>query len=68
MANAKKVTVHLPSDLLAKAQKSTGQGITETIRLGLQLLAASKSYDSLRRLRGKVKFSVDVRRLKADRR
>jgi hypothetical protein len=68
MAIAKKVTVHLPEDLLMKAQKSTGQGITETIRQGLQLVAASESYEALRRLRGKVKFSIDLPRLRDDRR
>lgn len=68
MANAKKITVHVPEDLLTQAQKSTGQGITETIRRGLQLVAASESYEGLRRLRGKVKFSMDFKRLREDRR
>ena len=67
MGNAKKITVHVQEDLLRKAQKSTGQGITETIRRGLQLIAASESYEALRRLRGKVRFSIDVERLREDR-
>jgi hypothetical protein len=67
MSNAKKITVHVPEDLLMKAQKSTGQGITETIRRGLQLVAASESYEGLRRLRGKVKFSVNLQKLREDR-
>lgn len=67
MASAKKITVHVPEDLLNKAQKSTGQGITETIRRGLQLVAASESYEALRRLRGKVQFSADLRKLRDDR-
>lgn len=68
MANAKKITVHVQEDLLKKAQKSTGQGITETIRRGLQLVAASESFEALRRLRGKVKFSTELARLREDRR
>ena len=68
MTTAKKITVHVQEDLLKKAQKSTGQGITETIRRGLQLVAASESYEALRRLRGKVKFSIDLKSLKEDRR
>ncbi len=68
MGNAKKITVHVQEELLKKAQKSTGQGITETIRRGLQLVAASESYEALRRLRGKVKFSVDLKSLREDRR
>jgi hypothetical protein len=67
MTAAKKVTVHLPEDLLARAQESTGQGITETIRRGLQLIAASESYEKLRSLRGKVKLSIDTKRLREDR-
>ena len=67
MKVAKKITVHIPEDLLDKAQKSTGQGITETVRLGLQLVAASKSYDKLRSLRGKVKFSISLDKMREDR-
>ncbi len=66
-ANTKKITVHIQEDLLKKAQKSMGKGITETIRHGLQLVAASESYEALRRLRGKVKFSIDLKRLREDR-
>ncbi len=68
MTNAKKITVHVQEELLKKAQKSTGQGITETIRRGLQLVAASESYEALRQLRGKVKFSIDLARIRDDRR
>jgi Arc/MetJ-type ribon-helix-helix transcriptional regulator len=67
MGVAKKITVHIPQDLLSKAQESTGQGITETIRRGLQLVAASEAYEQLRKLRGKVKVSVSSRRLREDR-
>ena len=67
MSAAKKITVHIPEDLLAKAQKSTGQNITETIRQGLQIIAASESFEKLRSLRGKVKFSLDLQALKDDR-
>jgi hypothetical protein len=56
----KKVTVMLPADLLARATTATGKGITPTIREGLEAMAAAHSYEGLRRLRGKVKFSVDA--------
>jgi hypothetical protein len=39
--NAKKITVDVPEDLLRRAQESSGQGITATIRAGLQLVAAT---------------------------
>lgn len=67
VATARKVTVELPSDLLRRAQKSTGQGVTATIRKGLELVAASRTYDDLRRLKGRVSFSVDWKELRKDR-
>jgi hypothetical protein len=65
---ARKITVHIPEDLLARAQKSTGEGVTETVRRGLQLVAAGAAYRRLRELRGKVRIAVDVERLREDRR
>jgi hypothetical protein len=67
MARARKVTVELPQDLLEKAQRASGAGITQTIRTGLQLVAASGAYDRLLGMRGKVRFSKTVAELKADR-
>jgi Arc/MetJ-type ribon-helix-helix transcriptional regulator len=67
MATARKITVEIPGSLLEKAQQATGTGITETIRTGLQLLAASQAYESLRQLRGKVRFSRTWEELKEDR-
>jgi hypothetical protein len=67
MAQVKKVTVDVPEELLRRAQKATGGGITATIRSGLQLVAARDAYDALRRLRGRVQFSVDWRELREDR-
>ena len=63
----RKITVELPQDLLEKAQQASGSGITQTIRTGLQLLAASQAYDNLRQLRGKVRFSRTWEELKDDR-
>ncbi len=67
MLAQQKVTVHLPRALLLKAQESTGQGITETIRQGLELVAARQAYASLRSLRGKVTLALDVTALRDDR-
>ena len=67
MEKAKKITVDVPEDLLRRAQESSGQGITATIRTGLQLVAATGAYEALRRLRGRVRFSVDWRDLREDR-
>ena len=67
MNTTRKVTVELPSGLLEKAQEASGTGITQTIRLGLQIVAASKAYEEIRRLRGKVRFSHTWQELKDDR-
>lgn len=68
MAESKKITIQIPEDLLKNAMKFTQEGITPTIRRGLELLAASQAYEDLRKLRGKVKFSLSWEELKKDRR
>jgi hypothetical protein len=67
METARKITVEVPEDLLEKAQQASGAGITQTVRTGLQLVAASHAYARLRKLRGKVRFSQTTDELKADR-
>lgn len=67
MENARKITVEVPEDLLEKAQQASGAGITQTVRTGLQLVAASHAYARLRELRGKVRFSQTTDELKAGR-
>jgi hypothetical protein len=67
MGRARKITVEVPPDLLDKAQRASGTGITQTVRTGLQLVAASRTYARLRQLRGKVRFTRTVAELKADR-
>jgi hypothetical protein len=63
----RKITIEIPEDLLEKAQEATGLGITQTVRTGLQLVAASQAYDRLLELRGKFKFSLTWEELKDDR-
>jgi hypothetical protein len=68
MKAERKITVHVSSDLLDRAQKAARAGVSETVRKGLELLAASEAYDGLLKMRGKVKFSVDLGELRQDRR
>jgi hypothetical protein len=63
----RKITVEIPKTLLEKAQQASGAGITQTVRTGLQLLAASEVYDRLLQMRGKVRFSRTFEELKEDR-
>ena len=67
MQTARKITVEVPPELLEKAQRASGTGITETVRTGLKLVAASHTYARLRKLRGKVRFSRTLAELKSDR-
>ena len=66
MPDSRKITLEIPEDLLRKAQQSTGEGVTATVRRGLELLAASTAYTELRKLRGKVKFSIKLKQLRKD--
>ena len=67
MDAVQKITVAIPRELLDKAQKASGTGITQTVRTGLQLVAASRTYAHLRQFRGKVHFARTLGELKADR-
>jgi hypothetical protein len=63
----RKITVEIPADLLERAQRATGAGITQTVRSALQIIAASDAYLRARRLRGNVQFSHTWEELKDDR-
>jgi hypothetical protein len=63
----RKITLEVPRDLLEQAQRASGTGVTQTVRTGLQLVAASRTYARLLRLRGKVHFTRTIAELKADR-
>lgn len=66
MEQIRKITVHIPVDLLAEAQKETGEGVTETVRRGLEMLKRAHAYRELRKLRGKVKFQYTIDQLRDD--
>ncbi|HEY3122405.1 MAG TPA: hypothetical protein VGL15_17395 [Vicinamibacteria bacterium] len=65
---SRKITVEVAPDLLKRAQRSTGAGVTSTVRQGLELVAAGRAYRDLRKWRGRVRFSVDLDTLREDRR
>jgi hypothetical protein len=62
----KKLTIEIPADLLERATTASGKGVTPTVRRGLELIAAGGAYGRLRRLRGKVKFRVNLSELRED--
>jgi hypothetical protein len=67
MGRTRKITVEVPEQLLKRAQKQSGEGVTGTVRQGLELLAAGEAYDRLASLRGKVQFSIDLETMRNDR-
>jgi hypothetical protein len=67
MGAARKITVEIPEELLRKAQRSTREGVTATVRRGLELVAAGQAYEDLLRLKGKMRFTLDLKTLREDR-
>jgi len=67
MGAARKITVEVPETLLERAQEVSGKGITATIRQGLELVAAARTFEDLRKLRGRVRISIDLAEARKDR-
>jgi hypothetical protein len=67
MKTDQKVTVMLPKGLLQKAMKASGEGLTPTLRRGLELVAAKDAYRGLLKLKGKFDFGLDYEQVKKDR-
>jgi hypothetical protein len=67
VASTRKITIEVPTELLERALEVTGEGIADTVRRGLTLIAAGRAYDPLRSLRGKVHFGIRLRALREDR-
>ena len=67
MSGVRKITVEVSRDLLSKAQRASGKGITQTVRNGLQVLATAQAYDHLLQLQGKVRFSRSWQQLRVGR-
>jgi hypothetical protein len=64
MNQMRKITVHVSEALLEKAQAFTGEGVTETVREGLEKLASIAAQKEAIKLRGKIKFGVDLMALR----
>jgi hypothetical protein len=60
MPAAKKITANLPADVLDRAQKITGKGITETLVEALRALDRQSKRSAMRSLRGKISFDLDL--------
>ena len=67
MGEMRKITVEVPRRDLESAQALTGQGVTETVRAALRRLASVRAQQELRKLRGKVRFSMTLEEMRHDR-
>ena len=67
MSRVRKITVEVPEALLESAQKQSREGVTATVRKGLELLAAGEVFDQIAALRGNVSFSIDLETMRRDR-
>jgi hypothetical protein len=62
MGKLKKVTVNLPAEMLAHAQRLTGKGITSTLIEGLSALDRRAQRSASRQMRGRVRIDLDLER------
>ena len=52
MEAIKRITANLPEDLLKEATRITGEGITETLVRGLELVKRSQAFEKAKILKG----------------
>lgn len=64
---ARKITVLLPEELIKRALQASGEGITPTLRRGLELVAAKDTYQALLKLKGKFDLKIDLDESRRDR-
>ncbi len=67
MKPQKKITVMLPADLLERAMSASGEGLTPTLRRGLELIAAKDAYKALLELKGKFDPGISLKEMRKDR-
>ncbi len=56
----RKVTVNLPAKTLESAMRLTGKGLTATLVEGLMEIERRSRRTALRKLKGKVRFDLDL--------
>ena len=67
MGSKRKITALLPKNLLDRALKASGEGITPTLRRGLELVAAKHAYLGLLKLKGEFDLKIDLNQSRKDR-
>jgi hypothetical protein len=64
MGQLRKITVEVDGADLDAAQKYTGEGVSETIRAALRKFRSAQAQREALKLRGKIKFGVDLMALR----
>lgn len=64
----KRITANIPERLLNEAREVRGEGITETLTYGLELILRSEAARLAEQLRGKIKIHEDEGRSHGTRR
>lgn len=67
MKTNKKYTLELDESLVKNAVRTTGKSFTETVRQGLKIIAATKTYKELASMKGTVDLDLDVASLRSKR-
>ncbi len=67
MGEMRKITVHVPRGTAGESPNPDGEGVTQTVTAGLKRLASIQAQQELLKLRGKIKFSIDLDELREDR-
>ena len=60
MKTERKITANLPQELLERAMEATGEGLTPTLRRGLELVAAQTVYEKLQKAKGKYLKGIGI--------
>jgi hypothetical protein len=56
----RRVTANLPAELLERADRATGKGLTETLVLGLEMVRRATAAPKAKKLKGRLRLDVDL--------
>ena len=65
-SNLQKTTIRVTKQLLADAQKIVEESIVKKVKNGSRLLIATKAAKDIQKMKGKIKFSIDINELRED--
>jgi Arc/MetJ-type ribon-helix-helix transcriptional regulator len=66
MGQMRKITIELPDELISAVRAEAGTGITETVREALEMMRQRQLQNKARKMRGKIKFGIDLMKLRED--